>query len=344
MRLPRFLRRPVEHRQTAPYTDAIVAQILAATGRSEDADIQATAALEIAAGTLSRAFASADVDGADIPPGQLSALARSMLVRGEALAYYNGIQLIEVVTFDIYGGANRNEWRYSCEIDTPGGRVMNIVTDASWMVHWQYSYDLSHPWRGIGPMQRAIAGGRLAAEVEKSMSDEAGGTVGYLLPIPTDADDTSVTALKADLKNLRGRTSIVETTSGGWGEGRIAAPRSDYQPQRIGPNFPPSVAQVHHAIQNAVLAACGVPTELVDARDGTSAREAWRRFLHGTVAPMAHVLASELTRVYARPVKIGFERLFASDLMGRARAFQSMVGGGMDIGKAAALSGLLAEE
>ncbi len=33
--------------------------------------------------------------------------------------------------------------------------------------------------------------------------------------------------------------------------------------------------------------------------------------------------------------------LAASDVQGRARAFQSMVGGGMDIAKAAGLAGLL---
>jgi len=34
----------------------------------------------------------------------------------------------------------------------------------------------------------------------------------------------------------------------------------------------------------------------------------------------------------------------ASDISGRARAFQSVVGGGMDVSKAAALSGLLETE
>ncbi len=34
----------------------------------------------------------------------------------------------------------------------------------------------------------------------------------------------------------------------------------------------------------------------------------------------------------------------ASDITGRARAFQSMVGGGMDVTKTAVLSGLMTEE
>lgn len=43
-------------------------------------------------------------------------------------------------------------------------------------------------------------------------------------------------------------------------------------------------------------------------------------------------------------VSFSFDRLFASDLQGRARAFQSMVGGGMDPGKAAGLAGLMEAE
>ena len=39
-----------------------------------------------------------------------------------------------------------------------------------------------------------------------------------------------------------------------------------------------------------------------------------------------------------------FNRFFAADLSGRARAFQSMVGGGMDVVRAAALAGLMEAE
>ena len=39
-----------------------------------------------------------------------------------------------------------------------------------------------------------------------------------------------------------------------------------------------------------------------------------------------------------------FDGLFAADLSGRARAFQSMVGGGMEVARAAGLAGLMAVE
>jgi len=81
--------------------------------------------------------------------------------------------------------------------------------------------------------------------------------------------------------------------------------------------------------------------ELVEASEGTGAREAWRRFLHGTLTPLGRLIAGELERVVNAPVEISFNRLMASDISGRARAFQSLVGGGMDPAQAAGLSGLL---
>ena len=94
----------------------------------------------------------------------------------------------------------------------------------------------------------------------------------------------------------------------------------------------------------AVLAACGVPPPLVAPGDGTAAREAWRRFLHGTIHPLGEIVAEEASRKLGIDVGLSFDRLFASDLSGRARAFQSMVNGGMDAGKAAALAGLMEAE
>ena len=77
---------------------------------------------------------------------------------------------------------------------------------------------------------------------------------------------------------------------------------------------------------------------------GTAAREAFRRFLHATVTPLLAAMAAEAALKLDTP-GLAFDAtgLHAADVSGRARAFQSMIGGGMDITKAAALSGLLVE-
>ena len=67
-----------------------------------------------------------------------------------------------------------------------------------------------------------------------------------------------------------------------------------------------------------------------------------RRFFPLTVEPLAGCLARELTDKLETSIELGFSGRFAADLTGRARAFQSMVGGGMDAAKAASLAGLMA--
>ena len=91
----------------------------------------------------------------------------------------------------------------------------------------------------------------------------------------------------------------------------------------------------------SILSACGVPVELVSKGEGTASREAWRRFLHGSVDPVAKLVAAELSEKLEQAVTLDLSSLHASDIQGRARAFQSLVGGGMNIGEAAAVTGLI---
>ena len=121
----------------------------------------------------------------------------------------------------------------------------------------------------------------------------------------------------------------------------MAAPQADWRPQRIGANPPPSLATLRTDSALAVLTACGVPADLAGSTDATSAREAWRRFLHGSVQPLGDLLAAELAVKLDTPgLRLTFDRLMASDLSGRARAFGSLVQAGMDKDRAAALAGL----
>ena len=49
-------------------------------------------------------------------------------------------------------------------------------------------------------------------------------------------------------------------------------------------------------------------------------------------------------KLHAPDLVLVWDELRASDLAGRGRAFQSMIGGGMDVAKAAALAGLTEPE
>ena len=93
-----------------------------------------------------------------------------------------------------------------------------------------------------------------------------------------------------------------------------------------------------------IYAACGVPPALFAIGEGTAQRESFRRFLHATVQPLAGIVSAELAAKLDGDVSLSFDKLFAADLSGRARAFQSLVNGGMEVGKAAGLAGLMESE
>ena len=62
----------------------------------------------------------------------------------------------------------------------------------------------------------------------------------------------------------------------------------------------------------------------------------------GTVAPLGRIIETELRAKLDDPeIALDWSELRAADIASRDRAFQSMVGGGMELDRAAALSGLL---
>ena len=59
---------------------------------------------------------------------------------------------------------------------------------------------------------------------------------------------------------------------------------------------------------------------------------------------LGRIVADELTRKLETEIRFDWVGLGAADIASRARGFQSLVNGGMDVAKAAALAGILAPE
>lgn len=349
--------RKVERRQTADpaaggggsYTDAIVTAILdVAKGGPGKASPLGTAALEGCAALYAAAFASARVAGDSglVTAPVLAAVGRDLVRHGEAVfVIYSrpeamaDVQLLRASSWDVTGGIDPGTWRYQVTINGPSGSWTRRLP-ASSVIHATYATTSDRPWTGVAPLEWASGTGKLLAAVEQVLSDESSGTRGYLLPVPADGQDAEIDQLKADLGGLAGGTSLVETTAAGWGAGGADAPRADWQPRRIGPAFPMPVVQLRGDVERCIAAAAGVPVSLLAGSGAeATAREGWRRFLFGTIAPAAKLLSDELTRKLERPVSLSFDELRASDLQGRARAFKSMVDGGLPMERAAALAG-----
>ena len=90
-----------------------------------------------------------------------------------------------------------------------------------------------------------------------------------------------------------------------------------------------------------VYAACGLNAALWATGPGASVREAWRLALFGVLSPLGKKVERELQDKLDDEVTLSWQELRASDLSGRARSFQSMVNGGMDVQKAIAVAGLM---
>ena len=77
------------------------------------------------------------------------------------------------------------------------------------------------------------------------------------------------------------------------------------------------------------------------ARTGQAQREGWRRFAHGSVVPVARIVARELAdKLDAPGLTLSFDALYASDVVGRTRSYKQLVEAGMNAGEAARIAGL----
>ena len=350
----------VEKRESAPFTDAVVAAIEAQAGGAAAGDPGAIAALETAAGLYARAFAAATVKPESarrlVSASFLALVGRNLIRRGESihlLSIQGGLLTATPVgSWDVRGGPDRASWFYRCDVFGPSGNETRFVPHDA-VIHAQYAVDPARPWSGLSPMNFARATGALAAALEQRLGEEAGGSVGHFLPLPLDGGDDEADAandpmrsFKADIRAGRGRTLLVESVTGGWGAGPSGAPLHDYKTHRFGADPPATLATLRSDSSQAVLGACGVPVGLAIDADGTGQREAWRRFVMGSVEPLLNGLVrQELADKLDLPdLSFDLTPLWAHDGAGRSAMFKNLVAGGLGTDEALRKSGLLEGE
>ena len=333
------------------YTDSIIALIAEQASGATLAKPAATGALEAAASIVARCFAAADVSGPDqyvaaLGPSTLSLIGRSLIRQGEvlfAIEVLDGrVVLLPAASWDIHGDHDPASWRYRLTLGGPSRLTTLEPVASEAMIHIRYQADTEQPWRGVSPLSSAAIAGRLSAETMQALADEASGPRGMLLPTPVDGADPTIATLKSDIRALRGKLALVESTSSGWAaDGAQQRPRGDWESRRLGAAPGAPLIQQADLASREVYAACGIPLSIVAESEGTGQREGFRRLMHATITPLASIVSEELSNKFESPISLSFDGLFAADLAGRARAFQSLVNGGMDVAKAASLAGLL---
>ena len=341
----------LEKRADSSYTDALVSALTSNAGGRALAIPTATAALESCAGFISRSFAGAIVksdSGIDrlLNPPMLSMIGRALIRRGEIVFYIDasvegGIFLLPCETWDVTGGPNPETWTYRCTVGGPQSTVSYDRVPAQGVLHISYAVDAERPWRGFGPLYVASLGGRLSAETASALADESAGPRGSFLPVPT-AQVGAIGGMTADIRKARGDMLLAE--GGDW-DNVASGATARYEAKRFGAEPPQGLVDLHKLASMEIYSACGVSPLIFSAGQGTAAREGYRQTLFSTIAPLGRLVETELRAKLDDPsISLVWDELRAADISGRARAFQSLVGAGMDLSKAAALSGLLSPD
>ena len=343
------------------YSDAVVAAI-EAQATAKVADASSTAAIEAAAGALSRAFASAEVQGAGwvrdaVTPVWLGQVGRSLIREGASLSVIgmaDGLTLTPAAFWNFEGNApnaDEHEESWMCRTTTYGPSSSHTrLLPRSRLVFARWGTSPGTRYRGQGPLSYAHLTARLQGEAERMLADEAAGSLAQILAVPQDGGDGSdadpLKMLKADIAAARGKALLLETTSGGWGD-KSNSPgvgNNDWRATRLGPQPPEAMVQVADQAFARMLAACGTPPAMFTAdATGTAQTQALRRWHQNLVLPLARILEHELTMRLETDVGLRFDK-YPLDLQGRASAFKGLVAGGMAIEQAMAVTGLLMDD
>ena len=353
------MRWPWQKRETresgGDFSDAVV-RLIESQAAGSAADASSTAAVEAASGALSRAFAAADVQGPDwikeaVSPRFLAQAGRDLVRRGDSMHVIRldggGVKLIPASSWHWEGTHDPATWtvRVTC-YGPSSSTTWNLP--AAGVVFLTWGSTPGQPYIGTGPTDWAHVTARLNAAAEKSLADEAGGPVAQMLTVPEgaggddDSDGDPLATLRTAISGAKGKALLLESTAGGYGQGRTEAPRKDWIASRLAPAPAEGLVAVADAAFARVLAATGTPAALFDDSTGTARKEATRFWFLNTVLPLARVVETELTAKLDAPVKLKFDLHF-TDLQSRAATFQKLVAGGVAVNEALVTAGLLAD-
>ena len=332
---------PFEVRQATDYTSQLITATIQEAEQGTSDRLLAT--VEACVGLWERSLASAT--STTISRRQLAIIGRGLLLSGESVWPVRGGSLgfSPASTWEVSGtGDSPRQWRYRLHIQAPNGQ-RSVSRSGADVCHFRIGTTSARPWEGCSPLVSAGLTVSALRKLEGSILHESGGPTGQLLPVPAggevaDGEPDPSAALAGDLINLKGRVGLLETTSGGYDQGRGAAPARDWRPSRLGPEFSPNESTVRQQLEDSIISAAGVPHVLLTGQAGDT-RESWRQFVFSTIRPVCELVADEMSRAGIATV-IDTSALAATDIAGRARAVRQMVEAGVPLGEARLAGGI----
>ena len=173
MRWPWSKPEPERRSSGGDYSDIII-RLAEAQAAGTAADAASTAAVEAVSGALSRAFASADVQGPDwarqsVSPAFLALVGRDLVRRGQSLHVVRvgadgRVRLAPAADWHFEGGTDDPD-SWICRATTYGPAASITRTlPSSGVVFVAWSVTAGTPYAGTGPLAWASTTARLAAQ------------------------------------------------------------------------------------------------------------------------------------------------------------------------------------
>lgn len=332
-----FKRKVIESRDTS-WSDAIAQlQHYRATGSLPSG--KNLGSKESAVGLFSRCFMSAKIHAGPmvqkaLTPFILSSMVRDLLSEGEAVYQIvvgrGGLRLARVYLSNVYGqDDDETTWTYETHRASPTGTTRVERVPSSDIIHIRYSADPLTPWQGRSPLSRSRDLERGASNLEVRLGDELSQAAGSLLPLPVGSlKREALQGLARTVQRLKGGPGVVESPDSGYGSGTRhdrGAGQRGLRKVRLGAEPPGELIDLINLYGILIGQTHGIPAEMARADASSAAgREAWRRFHHSAVVPVARLMEFELSAKLEEPVTIDLSMLGAADIMSRARSYATL--------------------
>ena len=335
--------RSTEHRATDLSSTVVEVLLASATGAGAPA-ATATAAVQAAVRVVSSPFATAfpSVFAAVLTPARLLSMARGVLLTGSWVGVLDidddgRLAILSTSAHEVAGRPNR--WVYDVEMRSPSGGVEKRRVPQEGIVHLRIGASEAEPWKGIAPWRAASLTSTTLSSIERSLQWDAKLATGALLVIPDGAADTQAAKVSKTVREGVGAISSLETTRAGFGQGAAAAPHSDYDMKRFGPQILAPNVDLRDSTTLSILSVYGVHHGLLGG-DGASLREARHSLYLDTIIPMAAVFTAELSQKLESVVTLDFAPSEYADWQRLSRATKSLVDAGFSLDQVAAMLGL----
>ena len=215
-------------------------------------------------------------------------------------------------------------------------RNIKILDDE--IINFVYNPDFYYPWRGKPLWKSATA--RLATNIDRVMSDEAGGASGKFIWI-NGAIFPDEDARRKEMVKLRNVFDFTGRNRGRFKGILNPAPQSKEQPQktvRIGPDWPDALEKTRAQLFKEICASCNVPPELILGGAAGTIREGNRQFgmVMQTVCDLLAMVLSDGLGVH---VELSARPLLKVDLVSRARSVGSLTKAGVPVADALQMCG-----